>query len=205
MSYAHIVFAHPARQSLNHELLKCSTKMLDTLSVKTTVTDLYRMHQADHPATKPYGIQCEDAVLENIKQEQEKIKAAGLLILQFPLYWFSIPSIMQSYFEQVLTPGFAYPGTFEHSPLCDGRKVLFSLTTQSSEEDYQAQGMIGTDIKGILRPLAVAMRFVGYQILQPLSFCHVDAMSDETFSQAQLQLEKQLQQTIRKPEIWLVP
>lgn len=31
-----------------------------------------------------------------------------MILLQFPLYWFSVPAILKGWFDRVLTQGFAF-------------------------------------------------------------------------------------------------
>ncbi|KAG2469836.1 NQO1 dehydrogenase, partial [Polypterus senegalus] len=58
------------------------------------------------------GLAWKEGKLSNdIMEEQKKIKAADLIVFQFPLYWYSVPAILKGWFDRVLTQGFAY--TFE--------------------------------------------------------------------------------------------
>src|SRR3546814_18384746 len=50
----------------------------------------------------------------DIALEQEKLLWADALILQFPLWWFSMPAILKGWVERVYAYGFAY-GVGEHS------------------------------------------------------------------------------------------
>src|SRR3546814_19564364 len=50
----------------------------------------------------------------DIALEQEKLLWADALILQFPLWWFSMPAILKGWLERVYASGFAYGGG-EHS------------------------------------------------------------------------------------------
>ena len=70
----------------------------------------------------------------NIEVEQEKLKKADLIILQFPLFWFSCPSIMRKWFEDVLLHGFAY-GT--QGKALENKKVIVSFTTGAPRDAYQ--------------------------------------------------------------------
>src|SRR3546814_1822066 len=49
----------------------------------------------------------------DIALEQEKLLWADALILQFPLWWFSMPAILKGCVERVYAYGFAY-GVGEH-------------------------------------------------------------------------------------------
>ena len=51
----------------------------------------------------------EDGMLsDDIVAEQEKLRRADLLILQFPLHWGGLPAMEQGWLDRVLVPGFAF-------------------------------------------------------------------------------------------------
>src|SRR4029079_4648856 len=65
-----------------------------------------------------------------IQREQERVRAADLLVLQFPLWWGSVPAILKGWFDRVLAYGFAYvDGRRFDTGLFKGRRALFSVTT----------------------------------------------------------------------------
>src|SRR3546814_6853893 len=50
----------------------------------------------------------------DIAREQDKLLWADAVILQFPMWWFSMPAILKGWVERVYAYGFAY-GVGEHS------------------------------------------------------------------------------------------
>jgi len=44
----------------------------------------------------------------DIEEQQKKLSEADIIVLQFPFFWYSMPSIMQKWFEDVFVYGFAY-------------------------------------------------------------------------------------------------
>ena len=168
MNNIHLVIAHPNPEStsLNHAIKQ---QWVNDFSEDhdVSVTDLYEWHRCAHPAVQPYepNLPAEANVL--IGAEQLRIEKSELLILQFPMYWFSVPGLMKNYIDQVFRPGFAYPGKFSQSPLHNGRQVLFSITTQSDEAAFSAQGPNGSVLDNLFH-LATAFRFMGFRIRQPL-------------------------------------
>ena len=44
----------------------------------------------------------------DIEREQENLRASDVILLQFPIYWYSMPAILKKWFEDVLAYGFAY-------------------------------------------------------------------------------------------------
>lgn len=201
MSNIHLIIAHPKPNSFNYAMKEVA---LNTLGKKHTfiISDIYEMFRLNHPAVAPFGQKRSAADQKLIKEEQDKISASELTIIQFPLYWFSFPGLLKNYWDQVLEPGFAYPGKFTNSPLNNGRKVLLSTTTQSTEQDFSQKGCNGP-IKSILYPLTVAFRFVGFNILEP--FVVYNIHGDELdYPKNQLVLyKKSLLKIFNSKNIWL--
>lgn len=180
MSTIHLITAHHLASSLNQSMSKIAENLLSAHYTVLT-SDLYAMQQQNHPATKNYGSSRSEQDQPLIKQEQQKLQQSDLVILQFPLYWFSMPGIMKNYWEQILEPGFAYPGKFENSPLNNGRRIAFAITTQSTQQDYSQQGCNG-DINTILEHLFVTFRFVGFKIDKPFILFDAHNKQNETIT-----------------------
>src|SRR6478752_3045271 len=125
-----IVYAHPEPRSLNGSLKEFSVKRLRDAGHAVQVSDLYAMNwkaaldagdsvahttgdRFDPSRASKYafenGLQSAD-----IAAEQAKLKWADAVILQFPLWWFSMPAIMKGWVERVYAYGLAY-GVGEHS------------------------------------------------------------------------------------------
>ena len=133
MNNIHWVIAHPQTTSLNYAMKEAWINACSP-GHHVSVTDLYEWHRCGHPAIQPYEPTLDDNARGLIEKEQQRIAVSDLLILQFPMYWFSVPGLMKNYIDQVFRPGFSYPGKFSQSPLHNGRQVLFSVTTQSDKK-----------------------------------------------------------------------
>ncbi|MEK6293433.1 MAG: NAD(P)H-dependent oxidoreductase, partial [Paraburkholderia tropica] len=125
-----LVYAHPEPRSLNGSLKNFTVERLERAGHTVQVSDLYAMNWKatldadDAPArdlAEPFrpstdsrhafegGTQPAD-----IAAEQEKLRWADAVILQFPLWWFTMPAILKGWVERVYAYGFAY-GVGEHS------------------------------------------------------------------------------------------
>ena len=60
-----------------------------------------------------------DVLTDDAKTEIEKLLWADTLILQFPLWWFSMPAILKGWVDRVFAYGFAY-GVGESTAISDG-------------------------------------------------------------------------------------
>lgn len=68
----------------------------------------------------------------NVAAEQEALLAADVIIWQFPVYWYSVPSLLKKWQEDVFAHGFAYGSNAK----LGGKKFIVSGTTGSPVEVY---------------------------------------------------------------------
>ncbi len=125
-----IVYAHPEPRSLNGSLKDFAVRHLQAAGHAVQVSDLYAMNwkapldacdnlDRDPEARFDPSLDSKRAYAAgrqsiDIAAEQEKLRWADTVILQFPLWWFSMPAILKGWFERVYAYGFAY-GVGEHS------------------------------------------------------------------------------------------
>ena len=101
----------------------------------------------------------------NVEEEQNALIEADLIIMQFPIHWYSCPGILKEWMDKVLTYGFAYgtEGTSLH-----GKKLLLSITVGGAEESYTPEGSNGNTLDNFLSPLTQMANFCGMQWISPL-------------------------------------
>lgn len=111
----------------------------------------------------------------DVEAEHELIEGADAVVLQFPLYWYSTPSLMKKWFDDILTEGWAYG---EGGTRLRGKKVMLVLSAEVDEKYYCAggeravgglEGAVGFEISQLLSPLEATMRFVGMEWLAPFT------------------------------------
>jgi NAD(P)H dehydrogenase (quinone) len=107
-----LVYAHPEPTSLNGSLRDFSVQRLQAAGHTVQVSDLYAMNwkatldaddAPERDATKPFHASLDSKVAyaegtqaADIAREQEKLLWADALILQFPLWWFTMPAILKA-------------------------------------------------------------------------------------------------------------
>lgn len=71
----------------------------------------------------------------NSKAEQKLLLENDIILFQFPMYWFSSPSLLKEWLDVVLAPGFAHAGSYKLANKsfaiaisCGGAKKVFSST-----------------------------------------------------------------------------
>ena len=98
------------------------------------------------------------------KKEQERLLNKNIIICQFPMFWFSAPSILERYIEQTFTHGFSHGSTGDK---LKGKKLIISCTIGAPEELYQKDGLFGfksEDYFHMFKSLCALtqMKFAGY-------------------------------------------
>ncbi len=179
-----IVFAHPEPKSFGGALLETSMRTLRAQGHEVVVSDLYAMgfdpvakgsdftqrrfpDQLQYDREQKFACQ-HDAFVPAIQAEIDKLLACDLLILQFPLWWFSVPAIMKGWLDRVLANGVAYgKGHRLDAGGLKGRKAMLCTTTGCYPEMMAPDGMLG-DREVMLWPLHFGVLFYsGLQVLPP--------------------------------------
>lgn len=143
-----IVHAHPEPQSFCSAQMHTAQAALEAQGYTVTVSDLYAMGfdpvakagdfgHRQNPDYLVYALEqrhgWEDgSIAGDIRAEVDKLQAADLLILSFPVYWFSLPAILKGWIDRVLLSGVAYGGrrVYDRGGLAGKRAML--LTTLGS-------------------------------------------------------------------------
>jgi NAD(P)H dehydrogenase (quinone) len=168
------LYAHPRRGSLNDRLFQEGTTALAARYTVTT-SDLHAQgfdpvfsnrdlgDLADTPgniAELAGEAHARGQLASDVSQEQAKLAAAELLIVQFPLWWYGMPAIMKGWFDRVLTNGFAYgdldpelgvPRRYGDGGLA-GRRALIIVTAGEDARSIGPRGISG-DLESLLFPL----------------------------------------------------
>ena len=128
----------------------------------------------------------------DVAAEQDKLRRADLVILQFPLWWFSMPAIMKGWVERVYAYGFAY-GVGEHSEqrwgerygegVFAGKRAMLVVTTGGWADHYSERGINGP-IDDLLFPIQHGILFYpGFDVLPPFVVFKTGAMNPARHSE----------------------
>jgi NAD(P)H dehydrogenase (quinone) len=181
----HMVYAHPHAASLNAALRDEAVDTLEGLGHTVTVSDLYAMNWkavADFDDFGPTESESfinaaaeaweKDTLTADVKAEQERLLAADTVILQFPLWWFTVPAIMKGWMDRVFTNGFGY-GTSRAwkrygDGLLAGKRAMIVVTTGAADAHLSDRGVNG-DINDLLFPIQHGVLFyTGMEVLPPV-------------------------------------
>ena len=73
----------------------------------------------------------------DVEAEQERLLRADIIVLQYPLFWYSAPSLLHRWMEQTFTHGFSHGSTGDK---LRGKQLVLSFTSGAPEEMYRTDG-----------------------------------------------------------------
>lgn len=193
-----IVHAHPEPQSFNTALRNHSVKILNDLDHAVRISDLYAMgfnpvagpadfrDRAD-PDYLVYALEQRHGhetgtLAPDIQAEIEKLMWCDLLILHFPLYWFSVPAILKGWIDRVLVSGLTYGGRrfYDRGGLV-GKRAMLTLTLGGREHMLDSGDAIHGRLTDMLKPLLQGtLAYTGMTVLPPFAAWHVPYVDDAT-------------------------
>lgn len=100
----------------------------------------------------------------DVETEQKRLLNADIIVLQFPVFWYAMPSLLSRWIEEVFQHGFSHGTT--GNKLKD-KKLVASFTTGAPEFMYSYEGAQKYPIEDFLPPIKAMcnlcqMNFAGY-------------------------------------------
>ncbi|MWA09094.1 NAD(P)H-dependent oxidoreductase [Streptomyces sp. BA2] len=206
-----VVSAHPEPRSLNASLAAFAVDELRAAGHEVQVSDLYAMkwkatvdaddfpgHVADrrlHVMAASERDTLADRLSPDIAAEQEKVRRADAVILQFPMWWFSAPAILKGWIDRVFTSGFGYgpalPPPYGEGALA-GRRALVSVTVGARESSFSERGIHGR-LAEVLHPVQHGLFwFTGMAPLEPFAVYAANELPEDQFAAAKREYARRL-------------
>ncbi|MGD9522505.1 MAG: NAD(P)H-dependent oxidoreductase [Gemmatimonadales bacterium] len=141
-----VAFAHPAleKSRVHRALLAAASR-----HPAVTVNDLYQVYP--------------DADID-VGREQALLREHDIVLLQFPMYWYSTPPILKLWQDLVLEHGWAY-GRTGHA--LAGKLLACAVTAGGPREAYEPGGFNRASIRQFLLPLESTTRLCRMTWLPP--------------------------------------
>lgn len=144
-----VLLAHPDLR-LSRVNRRLRQVVLDQPQATVTLRDLYALYP-DHSI--------------DVEAEQAAAQAADLIVWQHPIHWYSMPSLMKQWLDEVLTLGWAYgPG----GTALQGKDLWLVASTGGPEEAYHPSGYNRYFFDAFLPPYEQTAALCGLRFLPPL-------------------------------------
>ena len=141
-----IYYAHPAyKYSQVNRFMAKAAEAVDGISF----VDLYR----DYPR---FDI--------DVDVEQQRLLDHDVVLFQFPIFWYSTPSIVKEWQDLVLEHGFAYGAGGDK---LEGKRMMLAVTAAGPEDAYSAGGYQQYPLREFLRPLEQTARLCHMKFSAP--------------------------------------
>lgn len=102
--------------------------------------------------------------LVDVDEEQARLAAHPVIALQFPLYWYSTPSLLKEWIDTVWLYGFAYG---KGGDALKGKTLFVACSSGSPDVDYQPGGSHHYSMAEFLRPLERTAALCGMHWADP--------------------------------------
>lgn len=202
MTRGHVLWlsAHPEPQSLSGSLRRDGISHLRAGGFEVTESDLYAMNWNPVVTRQDAGLKEQDRFYvsadvrstylhgrlpQDVAAEQEKLRAADAVVVQFPLWWYGMPAILKGWFDRVFVSGFAFgkePATgrrlrFEQGPFT-GKRALAAVTLGDRPASIGPRGKSGQLEELLFGLLHGTFAYTGMSALKPWALPSADFTED---------------------------
>jgi len=121
----------------------------------------------------------------DVEAEQEKLIKADVIVLQYPVFWYAMPALMQKWMEDVFLHGFSHGSS---GKALVGKKLVLSMTIGAPEEAYGENAAV--HVEDLIIPAKGAcaltgMEFAGCEYTHGVSYAsRVDDAAREAIADA---------------------
>ena len=129
----------------------------------------------------------------DIDREQQRLLDHDVVLFQFPMFWYSTPSIIKEWQDLVLEHGFAYGSGGDELA---GKRMMLAITTAGPEDAYTDKGYQHYPLRTFLTPLERTAGLCHMSFVAPYVL-HDSLTADESVVQAHVVGYKRLLEAIR--------
>ncbi len=191
-----IVHAHPEARSFTTAMKDLAVETLTAAGHTVVVSDLYAMNfdpiakagdftDRKNPDYLVYALEQRHgyqgrSLAPDIMAEVEKLRTADLLILNFPIFWFSLPAIMKGWIDRVFVSGLTYGGLrFYDKGGLAGKTALMAFTLGGQPHMFGPDAVHGALPDMLRHVIRGSLQYVGFRVLPPFIGFHVPYISHD--------------------------
>jgi glutathione-regulated potassium-efflux system ancillary protein KefF len=112
----------------------------------------------------------------DVDRERSALARAEIVIWQHPLYWYSVPSLLKHWFDQVLVRGYAYG---DGGTALRGKRCLWVTTTGGDDADYTEGGIHRQEFDRFVPAVRQTACFCGMRWETPLVVHGAHSLAEE--------------------------
>ncbi|MDR1759304.1 MAG: NAD(P)H-dependent oxidoreductase, partial [Fibrobacter sp.] len=109
------------------------------------------------------------------------------IVWQFPLYWYSVPSALRDWQDQVLSAI-----VYGKENFLKGKSVLAAFTAGAAEKTFRAGDLNGFGADEMLRPLQMTVNAAGMRWLPPFGVYGCGTITDTELAEAAVRYKERL-------------
>lgn len=174
-----IILAHPTLETSNtNDFLYKSVKCADFV----TEHNLYDVYP--------------DFVID-VEAEQDLLKEHDIIVLQHPLYWFSVPALLKEWFDYTLEPNWIFKNS---TSILQGKKILQVITTGAGEAAFSQDGIYNHDLNTFLKPIEFTARYCQLEYLEPLILYETSKVDEQMLTEFSARYYKRLYDLSREKD-----
>lgn len=179
-----MVHAHPEPTSFSTAQALAAREVLGEQGYSVEFIDLYAKQWAPvldrgefEPFDGPFKPQREQwnaikagRLAPEVRADLDAVFRADLLVLSFPLWWFSLPAVLKGWIDRVFVMGGVSggdAGVFETAALA-GRRAVVLATTGGGADAFAPDGAFGATDDFLFHINRGMLEFVGYDALEPV-------------------------------------
>lgn len=98
----------------------------------------------------------------DVRIEHSLIEAHDRIILQFPIFWYSVPAVLKNWIDEVLSHGWAYG---RGGDAFVGKELGLAYSTGTAAEAYRAGGRNRFSMSELTKPLELTAIFIKARFL----------------------------------------
>ncbi len=218
MKRAHIVYAHPEPLSFVAAMRDTTKETLESQGWQTSVTDLYASNFNPVASAVDFGARSRpDYLVYSLEQrhawksetidpqiaaEVDAVRNADLLVLVFPVFWFSMPALLKGWVDRVFLSGVFYGGKRVYDQGGMRGKRAMVVTSLGGRDHMFGPGAIHGDLQGMLRHiLQGTLGYVGFSVYEPFFAYHVPYIDDSERAAILTRLADEIQSIEDRPTL----
>lgn len=192
-----LVYGHPKTPtSFNFSLKEKLVSVLKSKGYNVLVRDLYEVSFNPLLSSEDLAKLHNNEIPDDIKQEQEFIKNADVIIFIYPIWWAGSPAIIKGYIDRVFSYGFAYMyrGNKVVGLLTDKRAIVIN-SNGSPYELYENEGFYSAMRKVVDDGI---FRFCGFNKIKHIFF---GGIMNKTQEEKDMNIKQAIDETVIEIEV----